>query len=168
MFKGFALLYDRAVVSIVWHSTTKKNLQSLSTTPFIMIVALIRLNQQHLWKLFFYAVTLWEGVLFLPFLTSAPPFSACSAFFWARIIARLARGRISLTVRGGMTNGSSGLSPKGCSLPSNILNFRSLSYKTHMKKPKRKKNSECYCWQETNLNNAKQIYLGTDTSTQTG
>lgn len=64
--------------------------------------------------------------LFLPFFW-LPPCSCSSAFFWARIKALLARGLISRTFRGGITYGSRGRSPKGCSLSANILNFRSLS-----------------------------------------
>lgn len=66
--------------------------------------------------------------LFLPFLVSVEPCFCCSSFFWARIIARLARGRISRTCLGGMIKDSRGLSPNGCSLPANILSLRSLSY----------------------------------------
>ena len=65
----------------------------------------------------------------LAFLASSSSLAlfACS-FFWALINARLARGRISRTCLGGITNGSRGRSWNGCSFPENILSLRSLSW----------------------------------------
>jgi hypothetical protein len=70
--------------------------------------------------------------------TSAVAFLASSSslalfecsFFWALNIARLARGRISRTCRGGITKASRGRSWNGCSIPENIRSLRSLSWKT--------------------------------------
>lgn len=73
-----------------------------------------------------YAVT--SAAAFLASSSSLALF-ACS-FFWALNIARLARGRISRTCRGGITKGSRGRSRNGCSFPANILSLRSLSWRT--------------------------------------